>query len=191
MTINDKIKYCAYVDGNHLWHRIGELGFNGLLFDLKKYLDIRSKSGILKSVYYSYSKINGKGDDEKRQKAMINEFKKKGWNCVEYIQRRINGDNGVEYFHTKGDDVGLAWQMAEDLYKNNLFDIAILVTGDGDFLEPIKKIKEHGKEIELVYFPGHVSQHLINECNDVHEINVQDIKDLKYEPWPNYKRREL
>ena len=84
--------------------------------------------------------------------------------------------------------MGIAWEMAEDLHKNN-FDIAILVSGDADFFKPIKAIQEHGKEIELVGFSGHISQHLINICNEVHEIIPQDIIDLEYEPWPNHKRR--
>jgi len=47
----------------------------------------------------------------------------------------------------------------------NEFDIAILVSNDGDFVSAVRPVKELGKRVEILYFKGEVSMALKRECD--------------------------
>lgn len=48
-------------------------------------------------------------------------------------------------------DVKIAIDMVSDAYEN-VYDTAVLVSGDGDFLPVVQKLKKIGKEVELWAF---------------------------------------
>lgn len=58
---------------------------------------------------------------------------------------------GSGKYKIKGDDVMLAVDMVKLAY-NNAYDIAILISNDGDFYPAISAVKEKGKIIENAYF---------------------------------------
>ena len=77
---------------------------------------------------------------------------------------------GKEYYTIKGDDIFLALDMIEDCY-NEKFDKTILISGDGDFTELLKRVKKKEKEIEVCYFKNCSSKFLLNQANKIHLIN--------------------
>ena len=60
--------------------------------------------------------------------------------------------------------------MIEDCY-NNKFDKVILFSGDGDFIELLKRVKRKGKEIEVCYFDKCFSKSLLKQAHKVRLIN--------------------
>jgi uncharacterized protein (TIGR00288 family) len=70
----------------------------------------------------------------------------------------------------KGDDIYLALDMIEDCY-NDKFDKIILISGDGDFTELLKRVKKKNKEIEICYFKNCSSKVLLNQADKIHLIN--------------------
>ena len=60
--------------------------------------------------------------------------------------------------------------MIEDCH-NDKFDKAILISGDGDFTELLKRVKKKNKEIEVCYFDNCVSNVLLNQADRIHLIN--------------------
>ena len=60
--------------------------------------------------------------------------------------------------------------MIEDCYNND-FDKAILISGDGDFVELVGRVKKKGKEIEICYFKGCASIPLLKKADKVRLIN--------------------
>ena len=77
---------------------------------------------------------------------------------------------GEEYHTIKGDDILLALDMIEDCY-NNKFSKVILISGDGDFTELLKRVKKKDKEIEICYFDGCVSNILLKKADKTRLIN--------------------
>ena len=77
---------------------------------------------------------------------------------------------GKEYYTIKGDDIYLALDMIEDCY-NDKFDKLILMSGDGDFIELLKRVKKKEKEVEVCYFKNCSSKVLLNQANKIHLIN--------------------
>lgn len=73
------------------------------------------------------------------------------------------GANIVTYVE-KGVDV----QIAVDLIKlayNNVYDTAILISGDGDFAPAIIAVKELGKHVEVAYFKSRKTYHIKQVCD--------------------------
>jgi uncharacterized LabA/DUF88 family protein len=51
----------------------------------------------------------------------------------------------------KGVDVALSVNMLSKAYKDH-YDVAVLISGDGDFACVVKEVKDAGKKVEVVYF---------------------------------------
>ena len=64
--------------------------------------------------------------------------------CKQKFQRDFHLEKGV--------DVKIAMDML-DMAVKKIYDIAILVSGDGDFSNAIRAVKEQGLSVENAYFP--------------------------------------
>ena len=67
-------------------------------------------------------------------------------------------------YSEKAAAIGMAGMLVS-LGYNNAFDTAVLVTGDSDFLEPIRLIKTLGKRIELAAWRDSIAQDLEMEAS--------------------------
>ena len=54
---------------------------------------------------------------------------------------------------------------------NNRFDKAIFISGDGDFSQLVKYVRDKNKEVEMVSFEELASKNLINEVDRYIFIN--------------------
>jgi uncharacterized LabA/DUF88 family protein len=79
----------------------------------------------------------------------------------------------------KGVDVQIAVDMIR-YARNNAYDTAILVSGDGDFAPALEFIKEFGKHIENAYFTKGRSFNLSNHSDRF--INLDQL------PWDELKK---
>lgn len=86
------------------------------------------------------------------------------------------GDDGVP--RQKGVDVPLALDMLRFALKGN-YDTAILVSGDGDFADIVRMVKDEGRKVELVTFPDSRSWALLEAC----DIAVQVTPELLDGCW--------
>ena len=82
-----------------------------------------------------------------------------------YLQLRLgrleHRDGGVI---EKGVDIYLAVDMLKYAY-NNIYDIAILISSDGDFAEAVNAVKDLGKHVEYAHFDTGKSKHLMDCCD--------------------------
>ena len=78
--------------------------------------------------------------------------------------RKLTGQDGKFHYSVKGDDIHLAIDMVSFAYEN-LYDTAILVSGDGDFEPAIKRSQKLGKKVENAYFSISRSSLLKQVCN--------------------------
>jgi uncharacterized LabA/DUF88 family protein len=71
----------------------------------------------------------------------------------------------------KGVDMRVALQMVRLAY-NNAYDTAILVSGDADLVEAVRCVKELGKQVEYVCYPGVMrAEALVIACDKTLEIS--------------------
>ncbi len=62
--------------------------------------------------------------------------------------------------------------------SRNLYDTAILVSGDGDLSEAVKAVKELGKHVELGALPSGRSWELVQVADVVRDITLADVTAL-------------
>jgi len=79
--------------------------------------------------------------------------------------RKIAGEDGSVRYDTKGDDVCLTTDLLMGAF-DNLYDIAIIVSGDADFIPVIKILRRRfKKKIGNGYFRSSSSYKLRNACD--------------------------
>lgn len=76
----------------------------------------------------------------------------------------------------KGVDVKLAVDMLIRAYKNH-YDVAILISGDGDFAQVVQEVKDQAKHVELAVFPNQRCYVLRQAADRVVELTSDFMKD--------------
>ncbi|MBI2040627.1 MAG: NYN domain-containing protein [DPANN group archaeon] len=81
----------------------------------------------------------------------------------------------IRTYKDKGVDLKMAIDMLSHAASKN-FDTAIIVTGDGDFVEAVSAIKKFGLHVEHVYFKDR-SQALQQSCDKSIILTEEFLKD--------------
>lgn len=92
---------------------------------------------------------------------------------------KMRGDVAVE----KGVDIMLATDLLR-LAWDDLYDVAILVSGDGDFAYAIQAAKNMGKHVEVAAFPANLSWELAQVADDRELLTPDYFADI----WSNRRR---
>jgi len=88
----------------------------------------------------------------------------------------LNPDETRTIFIDKGLDVLLVtWMMI--LLRNQAFDTAILLSGDGDFAEAVREVKRTGCRVEIVGWRNSVSRELDDLSSRRPVLFLDDIRD--------------
>jgi len=165
----------VYIDGANFYGGLTSLNknFSDLNFDFENYIKYLCKQEKLVKVYYYNAHIKKKINDKiwSKQKVLFDRLNKlkNFWVRLCTRKSRLN-ILGEEYHTIKGDDIFLALDVIEDCY-NDKFDKVILISGDGDFTELLKRVKKKNKEIEVCYFKNCSSKILLNQADKTHLIN--------------------
>ena len=77
---------------------------------------------------------------------------------------RKHKKDGKIFFDVKGDDVHLAVDLVSGAYENH-YDIAIILSGDEDFVPAIQKAQKLGKKIINAFFKSSSSNYLKHICD--------------------------
>ena len=168
-------RVCVYVDGANFYGGLTSLNkdFSDLNFDFENYIRCLCKQDKLVKIYYYNAHIKKKINDKiwAKQKKLFDRLHKIPKCKVSLCTRKSRLNIlGQEYHTIKGDDIFLALDMIEDCY-NDKFDKAILISCDGDFVELLTRVKKKGKEVEVCYFKGCISNSLLKKASKVHLIN--------------------
>ena len=174
-------KVMIFIDGSNLYYGMVDNFGENIRIDFEKFIECLLKyeqERELVRVYYYNVPVDikdGKDKYESQQRflsrlAYIPNFEVKLGRLV----RR--GDKRVE----KGVDVKLAVDMLDFAY-HNLYDIAILVSGDGDFASVIEKVKNQGKHVENAYFFSGRSFQLQKVCDRFIKLDEEFLKDCLFE----------
>lgn len=93
--------------------------------------------------------------------------------------------NGVGYYNNikNAADIALSIDAVELIIKNSSIDHIILVSGDGDYISLVNKIKEYGKKISIVSLDENLNKSLIHFADSIYTIekNFKQISENKKE----------
>jgi len=159
-----------FIDGGYLREglrmnfkddRISVEGFQNLIWYLMNLVGYGNIKGELIRTYY-YDAIVNESEKEKReeQKLFFDTLRAAPF-CTVRLGRLVKT---VEGYRQKGVDILMAIDMITKAYENQ-YDIAILLAGDGDFVDLVEAVKDAGKRIYGAYLEEHVSKDLLERLD--------------------------
>ncbi len=176
------MKLAIFIDGNNFYHGLKSVyGDNRSLseFDFTKLIKFLLEENEIVGIYYYNAELDKTRNYEKYEKQkeffsklrQINNFKLV---LCKLLKRRFKKTK--EYYYVlKEDDIHMAIDMLEGAVDNK-FDIALVVSGDGDFVPAVKAVQRRRKIVKNIYFKKSSSRNLKNHCNNSIEL-TKDILD--------------
>ncbi len=166
--MSNQERVAIFIDGSNFYHSVkGTFQIHDNQVDFAKLIEILRNKRMLIGVYYYNAPLDRGYNFEiyRKQQKFFSELRKiPGFHVVLCNMRKIKKANGKVEFAVKGDDIYLATDMLSFAYEN-VYDTAILVSGDGDFVPVIKKVQKLGKKVENAYFSVSRSDFLRSVCN--------------------------
>ncbi len=157
-----------FIDGSNFYHSVRDaFGVHHGRIDFRKLINKLNNDRLLIGVYYYNASLDVNYNKEiywKQQKFFADLRRIPGFNVILTNMRKIVNLDGKMEFAVKGDDIHLAIDMISFAYEDR-YDIAILVSGDGDFAPAVKRIQKLGKKIENAYFSTSRSSLLKQTCD--------------------------
>jgi len=157
-------RVAIFIDGSNLYHNLKRYKIKTNFENIIK--KIETKREIIDIFYYTA--LLDRSIDEKRynsHKKFLNKIKQiPNFNVVLCNLRKMILEDGKIDFAIKGDDVHLATDLIKGAYENQ-YEIAIIVSGDADFIPAIRLVQKNGKKVINAFFPKSSSYQLRNCCD--------------------------
>ena len=164
-----KERISIFIDGSNLYHSL-----DGIKIDFEKLIKELAKDRILTNVFYYIAPLDLATNEEKywKHQRFLAELEKiSGFKVVLCTLRKYKNNDGTFYFGVKGDDVYLANDMLVGAYEN-LYDTAILVSGDEDFVPVINTLRRLNKKTENAFFTKSSSKKLRKLCDKAINLSI-------------------
>ena len=167
-------RVAIFIDGSNLYHALRD---NCNRVDLN-FTDFTNKlcagRPLFRTYYYNVLQDpNQRPEGFREQQEFLDVLKK-----TPYLEVRLGGmklSQGVPV--EKGIDIMLATDMLHFAW-NNLYDVGILVSGDGDFAYALQAAKNMGKHVEVAYFESNISKSMLDVADNRHLLNQDFFKGL-------------
>lgn len=154
-----------FIDGSNFYYSTSK---KGAKIDFEKLINELVGEREFVGVYYYVAPLDIKKDKEKywqHQKFLNMLGRIPNFNVVLCTLKKINVKNGNDIYLIKGDDVKLSNNLLMGAV-DDLYDIAILVSGDEDFIDSVNIIKQkYNKKVGNAYFMKTSSYKLRKACD--------------------------
>lgn len=162
-----------YVDGSNLYHGLkAECGSAKLDYLKFSRLLANGRKLIRLNYYCATLDLSRDAPTAKGQQKFLNSLRHVPYVAIRH--RPMNYRRGLPL--EKGVDVLLATDMLTGALRN-CYDTAILVSGDGDFVEVLEEIKRAGKQVENATFSSGRSDALINAADLFVALSQEGLED--------------
>lgn len=178
-------RVAIFIDGSNLYHALrSNFGRHDLNFS--EFANRLCGNRFLFRTYY-YNVLqssSGRTDGIREQQDFLNALRE-----TPYLEVRLGGtklSQGVAV--EKGVDVMLATDLLHFAW-NNLYDVAVLVSGDSDYAYALQAVKNMGKHVEVAYFENNISRDLLDISDKRHLLDIKFFKGLWTGSVPPYRRK--
>ena len=163
---NERI--AIFIDGRNFYHGVKNIKKDGFKIRLQEIVNDLVRKRKLITVFYYNALLDKKYDPEMYKVHnkfidIVRKFPK--FKVVLCDSRKITEKDGSVRYDTKGDDVCLTTDLLMGAF-DNLYDTAIIISGDADFIPVIKILRERfKKKIGNGYFRRTSSYKLRRTCD--------------------------
>ena len=170
-----KERVSIFIDGSNFYHNIKKILKTGERINYQKLIGVLTEKREFVNAFYYVASLDATIDSKKYQEHenFLDVLRKiPNFNVVLCTLKKLKIDDRYIYI-IKGDDVMLSHDLIMGAV-DNLYDTAIIVSGDEDFLPLIKTIKErYKKRVENAYIRSSSSYKLRKACNS--SLNISKI----------------
>ena len=167
-------RLAAFIDGSNLYHALEE-NCGRMDLDFGSFVTkLCGERQLFRAYYYNILQ-----DPERRGAAYQEQqkFLATLYNTP-YLEvclgiSKYRGDVLVE----KGVDIMMATDLLQFAYRD-LYDVAVLVSGDADFAYAMQATKNLGKHVEVMAFPSNLSYELSQTADVLHVVDPEFFDDL-------------
>lgn len=163
------------IDGSNFYYSTAK---KGLKVNFQKLIHELVKDRILINVFYYIAPLDIESDQEKywAHERFINKLRQiPKFKVVLCTLKKIKINGGTYVYTVKGDDVKMSNTLIMGAV-DNLYDVAIIISGDEDFIDSINIVrKRYQKKIGNAYFNKNSSFNLRKACDFT--INLDKITD--------------
>jgi uncharacterized LabA/DUF88 family protein len=155
-------RIAIFIDGSNLYHSLDE-HCHRFDLDFKIFTDKLCDTRSLYRVYY-YNVLRDQDRNHQAyqdQQKFLSALYTTPFLEVRLGSSKIRGDTAVE----KGVDIMIATDLLQMAW-NDLYDTAVLVSGDGDYTYAVQSVKNLGKHVEVAAFSSNLAWELANIADD-------------------------
>ncbi len=167
-------RVAIFIDGSNLYHALRE-NFSRVDLNFTEFTaKLCGGRPLFRTYYYNVLQDPAQRPEGHREQQEFLETLKKS----PYLEVRLGGmklSQGVPV--EKGVDIMLATDLLHFGW-NNLYDVAILVSGDGDFTYALQAAKNMGKHVEVAYFESNISRSMLEVADNRHLLNQEFFQGL-------------
>lgn len=178
-------KVAVFIDGSNLYHGVKRAGLTRLI-DVPKLADKLVDGRTLVRTYYYVATVPQEMDPEtaRTQQRFLQRLYEAPYLDVRLGRLVKRGKRWEE----KGVDALLVTDMVHMAAKG-LYEVAVLVSGDGDLAYTAQAVKDLGRHVENAYFRQGRSDNLIQRCDKFIELTPDFLSDClvpeKVDPPPD------
>jgi len=179
--VGEEPRVAIFIDGSNLYHALRD-NFGRVDLNFTEFVNRLCENRRLFRTYY-YNVLQDQSqrpEGYREQQEFLDTLRKTPYLEVRLGTTKLAQGIPVE----KGIDIMLATDMLQFGW-NDLYDVAILVSGDGDFAYAMQAAKNMGKHVEVAYFESNVSKDLLDVADYGHLLDHNFLKGF----WRVPKRR--
>lgn len=191
-------KVCVYIDGSNFYHSLREnCPQLRKRFSFKRFVTKLVGNRELVRTYYYNCPVPKEHDSDhaERQQKFFDSLRFIPYFEVRYGRLARRPRECAKCHHTssvlieKGVDIQIATDMLMGAVRS-AYDIAILVSGDGDFQHVVQAVKDLDKHVEIAYFKHSVAQALITAGDVLVPLDEQYISQCLTDTTTNDSTRK-
>ena len=172
----------AFIDGSNLYHALEE-NCGRMDLDFGAFVSkICGERQLFRAYYYNIIQDpDRRGTAYQEQQKFLATLYNTPYMEVCLGISKYRGDVLVE----KGVDIMMATDLLQFAYRD-LYDVAVLVSGDADFAYAMQAVKNLGKHVEVVAFPSNLSYELSQTADVLHVVDKGYFEGL----WSNSREEK-
>jgi len=180
-------RVAIFIDGSNLYHALrdncGRVNLNFAEFTSK----LCGTRQLFRTYYYNVLQDPSQRPEGHREQQEFLDVLRK----TPYLEVRLGTTKLLQGIPVeKGIDIMLATDLLHFAW-NDLYDVAILVSGDGDFAYALQAAKNMGRHVEVAYFESNVSRDLLEIADNRHLLDRNFLKGLWRRKKPPVRKSKV